>query len=306
MTDSSIQLIPDLISLQTNVENISCFSYWDKKENSGFFDNKEDSLFLFKYYLKKEVDLPPQKIIFRFSNFVYDGERWYFKRKIGLFDFSFIIDEKQKAVFANTLCHHLPVKISWIEPIGYILTDFINYQIGKKGMTYHDGAAGRINDKTFLFFGFGKNFKTTIVNMILEEGGYYIGEEFFLLNEDRVFATIPNSHRFDFRESHRKLVKNDLRKRKIDSSQYDVGIFLVYSNKDEVKELNFQQANAYAKIFNQYVVNSFFYGFLKSKDFLENGYLFSEDQLLKNSKAKFFIIYFTEVRNAFKFINEYR
>lgn len=299
-----IQLIRDLISIQTNVKKINCFSFWDKNENKNFFTQNDASLLNFKYIVGKTEKIPNQTT-YRFSNYIYHDYRWYFQRKIGPFDFSFVINEKDRSVTANRLCHNLFIKVSWVEPVGYILTDYINYTIEKMGMSYHDGAAGRINNKTFLLFGFGKNFKTTIMNMILHNGGYYIGEEFFLLNKDKVYATIPNSHRFDFRESHKKLMQIDLRKRKVDVSEYNVGIFLVYSNKDKIVELDINQANAYAKVFHQYIANSFFYSFLKAKDFLESNSIVPENILLTNKKAKFFIIYFSRVENAFKFIKEY-
>jgi len=305
MDDFWVQLIPNLISLQTNVKKINCFSFWDKKENRNFFDFNPSSEFDFKYFVKSEVPDVPKEIEFRFSNFIFSKGKWYFKRKVGTLDLSFVIDEINHIVIANKLCHNLFVKVSWIEPIGYILSDYINYQIEKKGISYHDGAAAAIKGRTFLIFGFGKNFKTTLVNMILRDGGYYIGEEFFLLNNDRVYATIPNSHRFDFRESHKQLMKINLREKKCDSSIYDAAIFLIFSNKDEVVELDFDQANSYAEVFHQYIANSFFYSFLKAKDFLEKRRVMEKRNLLLNKKARFFIIYFTDVKNALKFISEY-
>lgn len=306
MSDSFVQLIPELISLQTNAKKINCFSFWDKNNNKEFFQPDQNSRLSIKYFVNKNIELPPQKPTLQFSNYSYDDEKWYFRSGYKGLDFSFVIDEKNTTVFCNYLCHKLFIKISWIEPIGYILTDYINYLLEKEKMSYHAGAAARINNKTFLFFGFGRNFKTTMVNMILYNNGFYIGEEFIFLNGGLVYSTIPNSHRFDFRESHKSLMNLDINKRKIDKSEYDVVIFLIYSKKNEIIEIDLNKANIYAQEFNQHFNSSYFYGYIKAKDFLLGKKIGPKENILKSKKARFFIIYFTDVQNAFKFVNEFR
>lgn len=51
-----VQLIPNLVSIETNVRKINCFSFWDKEENKDFFRDDPRSEFEFKYFVQKKVE----------------------------------------------------------------------------------------------------------------------------------------------------------------------------------------------------------------------------------------------------------
>jgi len=182
------------------------------------------------------------------------------------------------------------------------LTDYLTYELEKDKLFYQVGAAAQLNDNTFIFYGFGKNFKTTIINLILNNKGRYIGEEFFLLSGKKVFATIPNSHTFDLRPSHKSLMLNDLKNNKVNSAEYNHVIFLIYSKKNKIIEIDQEKANSYANLY-QNTFNTYFYHNLMARDFFE-GKAKSEKIVLTNKKARFFVVYFTAIENVFRFINK--
>lgn len=294
-----IQLIPGLVSLETNASKINCFSLWDNPSQADFFDLDKNSKYQFKYTVGT-----PQKNIgnpsLQFSNFAYTPKKWHYENCKALAKFSLSVSEKNNEFIVNRLYHYLFIKIGWLQPTGYLLTDYLTYKLEKDNLFYQVGAAGQLNSKTFIFYGFGKNFKTTLMAMVVENGGKYIGEEFILLNGNRVHATIPNAHPFDLRPSHKNLMSKDLRKSKINASEYETGIFLVYSDKDKVMEIDLENANNYADLY-QNTFNTYFYHNLVSRDFFE-GKNKPPRRVLTNKRARFFVIYFTAIENVFNFM----
>jgi len=304
MNRHTIQLIPKLVMLECNTPKINYLSFWDNKRENDFFDIDPKSSIKITYQLGKKVELTPFKGALQFSNISYLDGKWYFSSKKGLVNFAFTLDENKKSMVVNWALHHLFITLGYLEPSGHILTDYLTYELEKINKSYQWGAAANFKGESLLFFGFGRNFKTTIINILLQNGGYYIGEEFILLDGNTVYATIPNSHQFDFRESHRLLLMNDLKKRKADVSDYTKVIFLIYSNKDMIVEINQDQANIYANLF-QHAVNSYYYNNFNARDlFLENKVLTKNGPLLKNRKASYYLAYFTKIDNVFTFIKK--
>jgi len=297
-----VQIIPELLNLECNVRAINCFSFWDSKNRANFFSLNPRSPFQFKYFVRKEIEDPPKIATFRFSNLSYLRGKWFYHNKKGPLTLKFTIEENENLFLVNSLYHRLFVKVGCLEPTGNILTDFITYKLEQVGMSYQVGSAGNIKGKTFLFFGGGYNFKTTLMSLILQNGGYYIGEEFFLLKGNNVFATIPNSHRFDFRNSHRSLFKFEINKKRMEVSEYSYVIFLYYSDKDEIKEINLSEANHHLQLYH-HTANTRYYKHFKTRDFLL-GKKKKEKQILRNTDARYYLCYFTDIKKVFNFINK--
>lgn len=297
-----IQLIPGLVSLETNAEKINCFSFWDNPAQKDFFNVDHKSKYQFKY----TIGLPPKMSSgnpsLQFSNFSYFAKNWYYSNRKAFLQFFLNVNEKRNEFIVNQTYHNHFIKVGWMEPTGYLLTDYLTYILEKENLFYQVGAAGKLNNKTFIFYGFGKNFKTTLISMILANGGSYIGEEFILLNGNQVFATIPNAHPFDLRPSHKNLMSKNINKNKINSSKYEIAIFLIYSNKDKVIEVNLDKANDYVNLF-QNTFNTYFYHNLIARDFLD-GKSKPKRKVLTNKQARYFIIYFSAIENVYDFINK--
>lgn len=299
-----IQLIPGLVSLVTPEPMLNGLSFWDSSQYRDFFEPDYDSAIKCNYLIRNKKLLLPEAPTLRFSNLSYCNDHWYYSSKKGPLSFEYYLEENSNTLEVSWWYHKIFVRIGWLEPAGNILTDYLTYQLEKIGKTYHSGAAVEMNNRSFLLFGFGKNYKTTLVNYVLDSGGYYIGEEFFVLSEDRVYATIPTLPRFDFRQSHKDISNRDIKQRKVDVSEYKVVIFMLLSDRQEIKEIGFEEANHYAEIYH-HQMNSFFYQSIKSRDFL----LYGKDEktvpIIKNKNARFFVIEFTEISEVMFFIKNY-
>lgn len=301
MANFKVQLVPGLLTLTTNVPKINCFSFWDYYPYKDFFALDENSRWKVNYFVKDDVATLYGSPSLRFSYLNYLGEKWYYHKKVGPIDFKFTIDEETNTIAANHFYNRVFIKLGRLEPIGDIITDYLTNLLEKAHISYHYGSAASYRGKSYLFFGFGRNFKTSLVNLILDGGGSYIGEEFFLLEGDRVYATLPNVHAFDLRASHQEIIKRGLNMRRLDVSEYRAAIFLLHSDRDHIEEIGREEANkntwAYQNVFNTY-----YYRFFKAKDhYLGVGTGFV-DQPLKNEEARYFVVRFTDVRNVFEFI----
>lgn len=297
----NIQLIPKLAALETNASTIHGFSFWSRGRDRDFFDFDPASPFKFRYVAGGAVGRPPAGEELRFSNLSYlDGSWHYSSRKFGL-PFLFSISEADNSMVVNGVYHRHFIKIGWLEPAGNVLTDYITYKLELGNKRYQDGGAALFGDKTFLILGPGKNFKTTLLNIMLENGGYYIGDEFFLLDGNRVYATMPSISAFDFRESHGRLLGKDLRRRKVDVSDYGFVLFMLHSNKDGVSEIDAAEADRHVRLYH-HAVNTHYYSDFRSRDYLLKGETAPEGAILGNRDARYFVIRFTAVENVFKFI----
>lgn len=296
-----IQLIPKVLSLNTDVSALNCFSFLDNKRVRDFFSFSEKSDLAFRYRINNNLSIGSEKARLQFSNLTYSDRQWFYGKKLGPISLTFRINEEEKLVEANDYYNRLFIKVGWLEPIGNVLTDYLTYELEKTGRTYHHGAAVSLKDHSFLFFGEGRNFKTTLAARLMEAGAYYIGEEFFLLENDLVYSTIPNRHRFDRRASHKLLEPFDLRRRKVDVSEYSNVFFLFYSNEDKISEISPAEANSYAKMFH-HNFNTYYYDFFGMRDKILGNAVQPKHDLLANSDARFFTAFFTDVRNVFDFV----
>ena len=294
-------MIPGLVSLETDIPEIFGFSFHDNKKFKDFFQFDENSKIKIKCYARNEIADLPASVDWKFSYIRCKDDQWVYSSQKGPINLKFSIDEKKNEFLVNWAYRKMFLRVGYFEPIGYIMTDYLVNKLEQEGKTYHDGAAARYNGKTHLFLGFGKNFKTTIVNSIVNKGGNYIAEEFFLLDREKVYATIPNRHRFDFRSSHRQLSENDLKNKKTDCSNYDTVIFLLYSKQDKITELATSEANAMVALYYN-MVNSYYYNFFRAKDYFSG----KKDKKPKNffslDKVRFFKIEFTNYKKVIDFI----
>lgn len=303
MKKNIIQLIPNLIQLETNAKKINSFPFWNSKLANDFFNLDCASQFKFRYIVSKNIEECPEKIQFRFSNLSYANNKWYYSSKKFFLKFRFTIDENTNTMTVNPAYHKHFVRVGCMETAGNIFADYITYKIEAEGKSYQDGVVAMLNGKTYLIFGPGKNFKTTLLNLILENNGYYIGDDFFLLDSNKVYATMPNTSTFDFRGSHKRLLNKDLKKQKVDVSEYEVVLFLVYSDKDCISEITSEEANQHLKFYHN-SVNTYYYKFFKNKENLAGQKIMSEKKVLKNMNAKYFLCYFTDINNVLNFIKK--
>lgn len=301
MKVGKIQLIPKLLALETNVNQINCFSFGDLDKYKNFFDYNPQSPLHFSYKVINRFSIYSKKVTLQFSNILYNHNLWFYRKKLFFTELKFLIDEKRKYIESNSLYHKLFIKIGWLEPIGCILTDYITYELEKIGKIYHAGAAANFRNTSFLFLGEGRNFKTTLVSKIVQNGGYYITQEFLLLDKNMVYATIPPSNRFDFRKSHNQFKTLDIRTKKVDVSEYEVVIFLFWSSRNKIYEIEIQEANKLAAL-SKNSFNSYYYRFFKAKDvILKNKVVINKDSL-QNKNARYFVAYFTDINYVYKFI----
>lgn len=298
-----IQLVPKTLSLKTDVSRINCFSFLDNEGGRDFFPYSGSSVLEFRYRINNNLSAGSEKARLQFSNLSYFDRRWFYGKKLGPVSLLFQINEKEKLIEANSFYNKLFIKVGWLEPIGNVLTDYITYELEKTGRTYHHGAAVSLKGRSLLFFGEGRNFKTTLAAKLLGIGAYYIGEEFFLLENNLVYGTIPNRHRFDRRESHKLFEILDLRRRKVDVSEYDNVFFLFYSNKDRIDEIPVAEANSYAEMFH-HDFNTYYYNFFRMRDKILGGENQPKRDLLTNDNARFFAVFFTDVDYVFDFIKK--
>lgn len=299
----NIQLVPKILSLDTAVSQINCLYFLDSGRDRDFFSYSGSSVLEVHYRINNNLAAGFEKIILQFSNLSYLDRRWLYGKKLGPITLAFRIDEERKLVEANAFYHRLFMKIGWLEPIGYILTDYITYELEKTGRTYHHGAAVSLNGRSFLFFGEGRNFKTTLAAQLMEAGASYIGEEFFLLEDNLVYSTIPNRHRFDRRGSHKLFEAFDLRQRKVDVSEYNNVFFLFYSDRDRIGEISRRDANSYAEMFH-HDFNTYYYDFFGMRDKILSGENRPERDLLTNDNARFFAAFFTDIGHVFDFVRK--
>jgi hypothetical protein len=297
-----IQLVPGLIQLETNAKKINGFSFWNSKVAKDFFNVDSSSEFKFRYIVKKNIEECPEKVQFRFSNLSYVNNKWYYYSKKFFFKFKFTIDESTDTMTVNPTYHRHLIRIGFLETTGNILADYMTYKIEQNGKSFQDGAAAILNKKTFLIFGPGKNFKTTLLNMILESGGGYIGDEFFLLSGDNAYSIMPNISAIDFRSSHKDLLKQNLKKQTINFSKYDAVFFLVFSNENNISEITLVEANNYLKFYHR-ASNAYYYNFFKNRENLVAPK--QSENVLENENAKYFLCYFTDINNIFNFIKNY-
>lgn len=302
MKIEKIQLIPNLVSLETNIPEIFSFSFYNNRKFKDFFEFNESSEIKIRCFLSKDVLDPSSKVDYQFSNISNVGNRWYYCNRKGPFLFKFNINEDTDTFLVNKTYQKVFIKVGWLQPLGYILTDYLVRKLEQGGKTYHDGAAARYKDKTYLFYGFGRNFKTTIISSLLDNGGQYIAEEFFLLDGEKVYATIPNLHHFDFRESHRKLLASDLSKKKSDCSRYDTVIFLLYSSQDKITELSVTEANEMVGLYH-HSVNGYYYDFFKAKDFFSGKKEQQKEIFSGQHGQRFFRVEFTNYQKVINFID---
>lgn len=301
MKNQLIQLVPNLITLETNAPKINCFTFWDSNAYSDFFPVNPSSRFKFNFFVKNKIRGESKHPELNCGYVTFKNNQWFYKRKLICFDLAFSINEHTNTMESNWLYSKIMLKVGRLESIGDIFTDYITYKLESSGLGYYYGAAAQLNNNSCLFFGMGKNFKTTLVNIMVNNGGYYIGEEFFVLDHNLVYATPPSVHQFDLRKSHKDLMSLDLKNRKVDVSEYKHVFFLNYSNFDKIVEVDIRTANDNVEIY-QNIFNSYYYRYFQAKNsFIDENTTVTKNSL-KNQKARYFISYFTDIDNVFKFI----
>jgi len=297
-----VQIIPNLATLTTNVGQIPACYYVSQLKD--FFPLEKGSLFNFAYYVKSKILDTRKPVKLQFGNFSFYGDKWQYLSKKSFLNFQAVIDEKSHTLSLNRVYYKLPTGVGGLFPSGSLLSDYINYVFEKNNIYCLSGSAVRIFDKTFLFMGSGRNFKTTLLSLCLDYGGYYIAEEIVIVKNRHVYGTIPVfPTKFDTRTSHKDLFRKDLKQASLDKSVYDKVIFLIYSDKNEIKEISLKKANEYAEGFYRNG-KYFFYDFLKLRDQILDKKRLEKIKIFPSEKVKYSVVFFKNIENVYKILEK--
>ena len=256
-------IVPDLVSLETEIPKIRGFYFGASSDIYEKIHSK--NIFHYKVCISNNITIPDD-YDFRNGHFYKKGTIWYYKRKIGFITLKFSYDQKNKIFLYNSIYSFIPFEIGHIFPPGRHLADLITFDLFLKGYVLIRGSAARYQDKNLAFIAPSYNGKTSLIKEIIDKGGKYIAEEFYIFNikSHNIFSTpcLISDERLINRRLKQKLFLHNTIK---GISRVDK--FILYlnrsTNKEQYKKIDF---------FDFIILRSLF--FFKS-DFVKS-YMFTE------------------------------
>lgn len=254
-------IVPNLVSFETTLEKINGFYYSD---NFQFYPKIEKkSVFHYKIFIDNNINIP-QKYDFRNGYFTKLGNKWFYKREVGIFTLKFCFDPQSKTFSFNKLYFLIPFEIGKIFPVGLHIADFINLDLFLSGITTIRGCAFNYKGNNTCVIGPSMNGKTSLVSDILKRGGKYIAEDILIMNF-KVNKIYPTTSIKNFNRSTNKTVKALLINHKVVLTPVDIGeMFLIQNSTNEkckiVKKEIFDYLNLNSLLFLQnHIVKSYIF-----------------------------------------------
>ncbi len=199
-------IIPDLVSFDTNLNKIRGFSF---AENLNFFSMVENkNKFHYKIVIENDIVIP-DKYEFRSGYYIKKEGSWYYERKILGFSLKFKYDIKNKIFYINKNYSYLSFEIGSIYPAGRHIADLINLDLFLNEFNVYRGCAFSYNNEVFCIISPGFNGKTSFMCEMIELGAKYIAEDALIINtnEKKVYPSACFSSNFG-RSINKKLFNN--------------------------------------------------------------------------------------------------
>lgn len=192
--------IPYLYNLRTEEKDINGFLFFELKnlknnfEKFNFRNNFDKYLDVetYKYVLNNNIQIP-KKFDLKYRWFYIKDEKIYYQRNFFKdLSFKMIYDFKEKKLETNYFFHKLiRFETGNIWPTGKILSNYIIYDLEKKGLVTFHGVAFKFKGKNFCVFAPGGNCKTPILKKIIQAGGEYICGDKVIIKDGKVYFTPP-------------------------------------------------------------------------------------------------------------------
>jgi len=183
-------IIPDLISIDTNVKDIKGFVMC---QNLDFYRNISKKLkFHYKIQLTNSIK-PPEDYDFRSEYFIKKDNTWYYDRKFLSFHPAFKYNSLEKTFYFNKEYFFIPFRIGGTLTAGEHISNIIELDLFLNGYNILRGIALQKNGETIGISGPGFNGKTSLLKKALKSGSKYIAEDYLILNltEKIVYPTCP-------------------------------------------------------------------------------------------------------------------
>lgn len=227
-------IIPDLVSFDTNLKKIKGFSLSD---NFDFYSNiTSKNQFHYKIFVVKDIEIP-KEYNFRSGYYFKKAGIWYYERKLFCFSFKFKYDAKNKIFSFNKAYSYLPFEIGSIYPVGRHLNDLIGIDLFLNGYDIFKGCAFVYKNITYCFVAPSFNGKTSFLYEAMGMGSKYIAEDMLVVDARRhkVYPTSCFKNNFG-RSINNRLLKILKKNIVIKSVNYDRMFLLENSLFDSDKD----------------------------------------------------------------------
>lgn len=277
-------IIPSLVSFETNIKKLSGFYLSDKF--SFYPEISQKNLFHYRALIDNQIKIP-SRYDFRNGYFIKKGNCWYYQRKIKGFELNFCLDFKKRIFRFNRLYSFVPFEVGHVFPVGRHLADLINLELFLADYHVFRGCAFIHKEKYVCIIAPGLNGKTTFITKMIRKGCHYLAEDMLIINFKKMllYSCSPRSD-FFAREPSSELGKLISKENYQSMVQKGVKLDKIYL----VQNVTSQKFIPRHKTLFDYInLNSFAYNsnpFLKSFIFEEN---YSEevfDKLYKLRKAR--------------------
>lgn len=172
-------IIPSLISFKSDLRNIKGFYHSDDFNFYTFVEKKNK----FHYQIIVDDNLEiPKNYDFRNGHYYKKDDIWFYKKNVLFFTLKFSYNMKNNIFRYNRIYSLIPFEIGHIWPAGRHISDIINLELFLKGFIFIRGCAARYHGKNIAFIAPSHSGKTSLINWIIDKGGKYISEEFFILD----------------------------------------------------------------------------------------------------------------------------
>lgn len=189
-------VVPDLVSLETNIKKIGCFYLL---RNLDYFGNSKNKL---KFHFKAEMNnkiKKPAGYDFRNSRYWVKNDIWSYNFSMLGFSFIFQYDYVAKKFSFNSFSEKLPFRFNWAHPAGDHLADLINLELFTNGIIVLNGIAFRHNNNVCVFCTPSQNGKTTFLNKNKKRFTEIISDDYIVV--DLVNKKIVNTPLLGQKES---------------------------------------------------------------------------------------------------------
>lgn len=263
MKDKKI-IIPWIITLKTKEKNIKQLEICDDLD---FFSYENRTEQVYKLDICK--DLKQYQKISQLWNisFTEDGLVIY-KIDKKLLKAFFCYDSINKRFICSKNYTYIPFQIWNIYPAGKIISDVIRYNLALDGFLTCLWAAVRHKNKNYVILWPSKSWKTTLMNILIDQWWEYIAEDMLVVNkkEGTIFPTSITSNQW--RTSNKKL-KNNLSWKSTLNDSFKIDTIIFLWEKKELRNyiyiyaLNFLENTFVKAILYKKWDSSYFSGMMK-------------------------------------------
>lgn len=176
---NTFTVIPDLVSVETNIPKIKDFLL---SRRLSFYKSGSPQKYHYQVVVQNQINLPV-RFECRIGNFLVNGSKIYFRQDVsGGLGFKFSYDFQNKIFAYNKFYKYHFINLGNVYTIGRNLYHLIEYELAKNNLFIVLGAVVTKNNRTITFLAPNGNDKTTFVNKALKSGYSYVSENFFVLD----------------------------------------------------------------------------------------------------------------------------